>query len=155
MKLIASVLGHEYPIAGKVNTKAFGVADPGGVTISGRELLVDLLGVVSPDAAAGLKFSARLGARRLEGSILELAGIGCGAHVHIHKSIAAYEEGMHGMVAAERQSGHHRSGRALRHNSAGGQRITNDAVVDLGVNRAVVQVDSGATGCARLGSLAE
>src|SRR4051812_4035187 len=107
MKLISSMLGHEYAFAIEVNSKTFAVADPGSITICGRELLVCFLGVVSPDAAAGLEFGARLGARRLERPILQLAGIRRGAHIHIQKSIAADVERMHGMVAAQRQPGNH------------------------------------------------
>ena len=66
MQLIASVLGHEQAMAGGIDAESLAVADSRRIALGGRKPLVGPVGVIAPDAAAGLEFRARLGARRFQ-----------------------------------------------------------------------------------------
>ena len=83
--------------------------------------MVRLIRVIAPDAATGLEFRARVGAGRPEGPIFQLAGIRRGGDIDVHRALGLDDEWMHGMVAAQRQSGDDGVGKATRHDGAGGQ----------------------------------
>ena len=74
--------------------------------------------------------------------VLGLAGIRRRAEIHVHRSLGADEERMHGMVAGQRQSRNDGFARTTRHDRAGGQRVARDAVIDLRVDRAFVHADA-------------
>ena len=69
MQLVSPVLSHEHTAAG-VDGKAFGVAYPRSVAFGRRKRLVRFVRVVTPDAAAGHKFGARVCAGRFQLPIL-------------------------------------------------------------------------------------
>src|SRR5579859_5606576 len=73
MQLIASVLGDVDPLAGCIDRETFTVTNSGGETVGRGKHLVGAVRVVAPDAAPGLQFRAGVGARRLKGSVLQLA----------------------------------------------------------------------------------
>ncbi len=83
--------------------------------------MIRLIRVVTPDATAGLKFRTGLGAGRFECAIFQLAGIGRGGDIDVHRPLGIDDEWMHRMVAAQGQSGNDGVGRTARHDGAGGQ----------------------------------
>src|ERR1700691_3716553 len=107
MQLIASMLCNKQARAG-IKRKALRIAYPGCVALCGRKHLVCFARVIAPNAATSLKFGARIVPRYLGLAVLGLAGIGGGSYVHIQRSIGPDNEGMHGMIAAQRQFGDNR-----------------------------------------------
>src|ERR1700685_4420747 len=61
---------------------------------------------------------------------------------------------MHGMISAERQFGDDGFGCIFRHDRIGGKCISYDSVVDLRINRSLIQADACATSSACLDGLA-
>src|SRR4029078_5374035 len=120
MQLISAVLGHKQAAIG-VEGEAFRVSYSGSVALSGGESLVRLVRVIAPDAAASLKFGARVRAGYFRLPVLRLAGIGGGSDIHVHRTFGIDNEGMQGRVAAQRQSRNDGFGSAVRHDAAGGQ----------------------------------
>ncbi len=150
MQLVSSVLGYVYALVGCVESKTFTVTNPGSETIGRSKGLLCLVGVIAPDPTAGLQFRTRIRARRLQRPVLQLAGVSRRAHIDVHGSIGSDGKGMHGMVAAQRQAGNDGSGGTLGHGRPRRQRIAHDAIVDLGVDRVLVEGNAGAAGCSGL-----
>ncbi len=102
-ELVPSMLGG-IDLACCVHRDADSVPDASRVSLLRREMLPGLVRVVAPDAPAGLQLGAWIVSRRERDPILELAGIRRGAKVHIHAPARVHREGMHGVVAGERQA---------------------------------------------------
>src|ERR1700730_18905254 len=100
MQLISPVLSNENAPRG-VDGKSFAIPYSRSEPAGRRKCLIRLVRVVTPYAAASLQFGARFRAGYLGLTIFRLAGVGCGAHVDIHRSIVTDSEWMHGMVAAK------------------------------------------------------
>ena len=84
-----------------------------------------------------------------------MAGIRRGAEVHIHVALGVDDEGVHRMVAGERQPGNDDIRVPAWRDRTRRQRIAHDSVVRLRVERALIERDSRATGIAALGSRTE
>ena len=138
-----------------IDREPFGVAYPGRETLRRRERLVGLVRVIAPDAAARLELGAWVDAGGLRNAILRLAGVGCRGDVDVQGPISIDRERMHGMIAAQRQSGHDRHRGPIRHDRAGRKRIAQDLVIDLGVQRPVVEADAGTARAAAFHGLTE
>jgi hypothetical protein len=143
VQLIATVLRHEN-LAVRVNRKPFAIADPSRVAIGRREFLIGLVCIVAPDAAARFEFLARIFAGRLCRAILCLARVRRAGNIDKQRTVASNDEGMHRVIAAKRQAGHDGYLRAFRHDRVRGHRVLHDAIVDFGVERAIVKSDAGA-----------
>src|SRR5258707_2077198 len=102
-QLIAPVLRHQQ-LSVFDESKTFSIADSRSVPLKRGKGLVYFFRVITPDAAARLKFSAWVQARRPRRSVLRLAGIGCAGNVDIHRAIGSDDEWVHRMVAAQRPS---------------------------------------------------
>ncbi len=154
-QLIATVLSRIHTVAAGVDGNSIRIANARRETLRGRELLIRLVGVVAPDAAAGLQFGTRLDAGRLELPVLLLAGVGGGGHVDVHEAIRIDRKGMHRMIAAQRHARENHVSRSTRHQRTGRDRVAHDLVVDLRVHGAFVERNSGAARAAGLNRLAE
>src|SRR5882757_57706 len=154
VELVSAVLRGKQA-AGRVEGEAFAVAQARGVTFSRREDLAGLVGVVTPDPAARLLLDAGIDAARGGDAIFRLAGVGRRAEVDEQVALAVDDEGMHRVIAGERQAGHDDGRRRGGHPLARGESVSEDAAILLGVQRAVVECDAGAAGAARLRRLAE
>src|SRR6185295_20001299 len=97
--------------------------------------------VVAPDAAAGLELLAGVGSGRLEGAILLLTGIGGGGDVDVHRAVGVDDEGMHRMVAGQRQTRNDGFGSLTRHDRTRGHLVAHDPIVDLYVEPVLVDTD--------------
>ena len=67
-------------------------------------MLILFVGVVEPDAGASLELRARLMTGRIGHAVLKLAGIGRRAEIDEQTAFVIDGEGMHRMIAGERQS---------------------------------------------------
>ena len=142
---------HEQP-PGAIQRDALAVPDPGRVAFGRRKGLPQRVGVVFPQPRAGLRFLAGVRPRHARDPISRLAGIGRAAHVDEQLPLRIDHEGMHRVIAAQRQAGHHHLGLAGRHDAVLGQGISDDLVVLLGVDIPLVQADaSAALGAVRSG----
>jgi hypothetical protein len=83
---------------------------------------------------------------RIGHAVLELAGIGRRADIDEQMALLIDGEGMHRMIASERQAGDDDLRIFRRHYSVGRQRIADDLVVLLGVEAAFVDANAGAAG---------
>ena len=83
LELISPVLGHKNA-AGRVDVKAFAIANPRRKAIAWGKCLVRLVRVVAPYATTGFQFGARVGAGYFGLPVLGLAGISRRGNVHIH-----------------------------------------------------------------------
>src|SRR5262245_9994724 len=117
MQLIPSVLGDKQ-VSRRVDGKTLGVANSSRETISRGKSLICFAGVVAPNTATGLQFSAWVRTGYFGLPVLWLAGIAHRGNVDIHRSIFADDEWMHRMVSAQRQSGNDGFRRSLGHDSA-------------------------------------
>src|SRR5580692_4270538 len=124
-----------------LNGKALGVADSCGVPLGRREGLVRLVRIVAPDSSASFKFRARIQSWRLECPVFPLAGIRSGAQIDVHQPFGRDDKWMHGVVTAQRQSGNYGFAWAIGDDRTGGQRVSCDPVIDLGIDRALVHND--------------
>jgi len=104
MMLVPSLLGRIEAKAGRIDGNAVGIADAGGVALGGREFLARLVGVVAPDASPRVKLRARLVAGDVGHAVLSLAGIGGGGDIDEEVALGIDGEGVHRMVAGERQA---------------------------------------------------
>ena len=141
--------------AGRVEGETFAVAQARGITFGRREDLAGLVGVVTPDPAARLLLDAGIDAARGGDAIFRLAGVGRRAQVDEQVALAVDDEGMHRVIAGERQARHDDGRWCGGCPLARGESVSEDAAVLLGVQRAVVECDAGAAGAARLRRLAE
>ncbi|MGO9050064.1 MAG: hypothetical protein ACLQFW_24825 [Xanthobacteraceae bacterium] len=66
-------------------------------------MLIFLVGVIEPDAGAGFELRARLMAGRIGDAVLQLTRIGRRAEIDEQAAFAVDREGMHRMVAGDRQ----------------------------------------------------
>ena len=139
------MLGDEQT-AGGIEGKTFAVAQPGGISLGRREMLIFFVGVVEPDAGAGLELGAGLMAGRIGDAVLHLAGIGRRAEIDEQMALGIDDERMHRMIAGERQAGEDDLRLSVRRDAVGRQRIADDLVVLLGVEAAFVDADAGAAG---------
>src|SRR5580704_1858995 len=144
MQLISPVLRDENT-SGGIDGKAFAVAYPSGVAAGGRKCLIRFVSVVTPYAAASLQFSTRVCARYLGLTVFRLAGVGRGTDVDIQRSFRTDDEGMHRMIAAQGQPGDDGFRWVMRNKRTGRQGIAHDFVVELGVNRSLVDADACST----------
>src|SRR5215469_9703853 len=144
------MLGHK-DVARRIDGKPLGVAYARRVTLSGRKSLIGFVGIVAPDAPASLKLGARLRARRTRLAVLQLARVAGAGDVDVHGSGSIDDEGMHGMVAAERQSGNHGYRTTLGHNFPRIQCVTNYAIVAFRVEPAFVEADASTAFSSGLG----
>ncbi len=110
------------------------------------ELLPGLAGVVAPDAGPGLELGAGLGARHVRHAVLRLAGIRRRAEIDEEIALVVDDEGMHGVIAGDRQAGHDDIRLPLRHGLPPLQLVAHNAVVQFGIERALVERDAGAAG---------
>ena len=143
-ELVAAVHRRENP-AGGIKRDALAVAQTRHEAFRRREMLVQPVGVITPGAASGLQLGARIFARHVRHAVLALAGIGRGTEVDIEIARRVDREGMHRMIAGQRQSrddGLRRPGR--RDRRPAGKRVAHDAVVGLGIEIALVDRDAGA-----------
>ena len=122
LELVATVLGRKDPACG-VDRDTFPIAKPRHEALGGREPLPRPVGVVAPDAAAGLELRAWLDAGRVEHPVLDLAGVGGRAKVDVQRTLRIDLEWMHGMVAGERQPGHDDLRRRPRRDRPRGQGV--------------------------------
>src|SRR5262249_43301098 len=102
-----------------------------------------LSGVVAPDSASRLKLAAGIVARRMRHAVLDFASVGRRCKIDKKVSSGVDCERMHGVVAGERKAGDDHLGLLTRNDFAILQRIADDAIVDLGVERALIERDSG------------
>src|ERR1700761_1662500 len=142
MKLVTAMLGHVDALTGVVDSETFTVTNAGGVAVGRGKGLVGFVGVKSPCAATRLELRARIGAGRLERSIFQLAGVRRGAYIDIQRTVRGDGKRVHGMIAAEGQSGDYGCGWSLGNDRSGGERIADDAFVDLSVDGALVKSDA-------------
>ena len=105
-QLVAPVLCSKQA-AGRIEGEAFAVADAARIALGGREDLSRLVGIVAPGAAAGFLLHARLGAAHARNTVLRLAGVGDRAEIDEELALRVDHEGMHRMIARERQAGQH------------------------------------------------
>src|SRR5213594_4260274 len=73
-----------------------------------------------------------------------------GPKIHVQPAAGVDREGVHRMVAAERQGLHDGIGGAGRRHGPRRQRVAQDLVVRLRVQRPMIQRDAGAAGAAAL-----
>ena len=85
--------------------KPFRVANSRSIALGWGKRLIRLIRIVAPDTATGVELRAGIQAGRFQHSISHLAGISRGRDIDIHCSVHADDEWMHGMIAAQRQSG--------------------------------------------------
>src|SRR5471032_2915285 len=102
-------------------------------------MLPGLVGIVPPDAAAAPQLRAELIARDVRNAVLRLAGVRCRAEINEKIARGIDDEGMHRMIAGERQAGDDDLRRADRYGRALRQDIAHDAVVYLGIKCAIVE----------------
>src|SRR2546430_13578497 len=103
-ELVAPVLCGIDAAATPIDGDAHCVPDARRVPLGRREGLPGAVGVVAPDAAARLELRARLMAGGTGDAVLELARIRRGPKIHVQPAAGVDREGVHRMVAAERQA---------------------------------------------------
>src|SRR5258706_904114 len=142
-ELVPSMLRGE-DAAGGIKGESFAVAQAARISLGWREALVGLVRVIAPDTAASHLLGAGIVPLRMGESVLLLA-IVCGrAEVNEKIAFRRDQERMHRMVARSGQARDHRLPFALGCDLVPGERIAHDAVVDLGVDHAVVEYEAGA-----------
>src|SRR3984885_15868133 len=154
VQLVAAVLRDEQT-PGRIDGKAFGIAYSGRESFGRRKLLIGLVRVVAPNAAARRKLRTRTGTGRLERAVLRLAGVGRSTHVYIHEPGGVDYKRVHRVIASERQTGHDGLRSILRHDGSGGQGGAHYFVVALGIKVTMIETDAGTARAARLHSLTE
>src|SRR6185369_14862504 len=102
VQLISPVLSYKDASDG-VDRKAFPIAYSGCVSFRRREQLVHFVCIEAPYSTARLQFPTWLVPRNLRLPILCLAGVCCAGHIHIEIPIVTNDEGMHRVIAAQRQ----------------------------------------------------
>ena len=127
-----------------VEGEAFAIAQSGREAFGGREGLPGLVGVVAPGAAVGFEFHARLQARRTCLAVVGLTAIGRRTDVDIKIALRIDDEGMHGVIAGQRQPRDDDLRLRFRDDRTVGDRVTKDFVVLLGIDRALVERDTAA-----------
>src|ERR1700681_2342103 len=130
--------------AGAVKRKSLAVAQAAREALGRREALLGLVRVIAPDAGAARLLGAGIVAWRVGEPVLLLASVGGRAKVNEKIAFRRDQEGMHRMVAGSGQAGDDRLASALWGDFVRGNRIAHDAVVDLGVDHAVVEDEAGA-----------
>jgi len=80
VELVASLLGRIEAQASRIHGNAVSIANAGGIALGGREFLVGLIGVVTPDASPRLKLRAGLVPGDIGHAVLRLARIGRRRH---------------------------------------------------------------------------
>ena len=131
-------------MSGRINCKSLGVPDAGGITFGRREDLLGAIGAVFPDPPACFQFRAGASSGNPRLTVLRLAGVCGGGNVYVQGPIVGDEERVHRMIAAQRQTGDDGLGGTSRNNAARRQCVSHDAIVDLGVDGAIVQADARA-----------
>jgi hypothetical protein len=139
----------------RIDGNTVGIADAGGVAFRRGEFLPGLVRVVAPDAAARFELLAGLEARRLRHAVFLLTGIGGRRDIDEHLAFVVDGEGVHGMVAGERQPRDDGLGRIGGHRTGLRQPVAHDAVVYLGIERAAIDRDAGPAGRALRRRVAE
>ena len=106
-------------------------------------MLIQPVGVVAPGAGSRLQFRAGVVARHIRHAILALARIRGGSEVDVKVALWINREGMHRMIADQRQSRHDSLRRSSRLDPIRRQLVAHDAVVRLGIEVALVDGDAG------------
>src|SRR4029079_14963814 len=129
-----------------IESKTFAITQSRSVALRPREMLIFFVGVIKPGAGASLELGAWHMTRRTGHAVLDLARIGRRPEIDEEMAFVIDDEGMHRMIAGERQAGNNDLRIFRRRNAIGRQWIANNLVVLLGVEAAFADADTGASG---------